>query len=476
MTTPTKNEGLPELVARWRAEARDMIEIHGCDNTFVCVADAREKMADELEAALTREAPHEVPPDAVQLKKRALLAPLPTKKDGEDAIDRALADSLKAVMVLSTMLRTTNLQGFAVADEIAGSIVYAQNMRAALATPPEPQRQPDDKVPGCEDCAYNGRSLCDTHGQQRQAQEEDNFVSRWTKAIREMPMGGQPPHQDRGEDSEHVTTLRELLANEFADLPDEGPRFTAERAAIEAAIAALTEPQRQARGEVAGELPSFSEIFKRGCHSPNQKYTVPTQLAHQDRGEITEAMVKAAHQRWIDASTNEPMPDTIRAVITAALTKTKQQGPGEALSHEDADRLMIAYDNAVGDLYADEETGWNQDNCRHWMRRRIARLRALVLRKLTATAPQVEAKQQAPTAVPDEQTSCPNCGSTDLTWEPHMRNNSGVVDGRLRMHDVSCLFVLGCNHCSETVRVINTDTVSVMLAATPAASEGDGNG
>lgn len=62
-------------------------------------------------------------------------APLPTVADAEAAIDIALCDALKAVNVLATMLRKTNLQGFAVADEIAGSIIYAQKMRVALAKP-----------------------------------------------------------------------------------------------------------------------------------------------------------------------------------------------------------------------------------------------------------------------------------------------------------------------------------------------------
>lgn len=65
-------------------------------------------------------------------------APLPTIADAEASINGALSDALKAVNVLSTMLRKANLQGFAVADEIAGSIVHAQKMRSALAAQPAP--------------------------------------------------------------------------------------------------------------------------------------------------------------------------------------------------------------------------------------------------------------------------------------------------------------------------------------------------
>lgn len=60
---------------------------------------------------------------------------------------------------------------------------------------------------------------------------------------------------------------------------------------------------------------------------------------------------------------------------------------------------------------------------------------------------------------------CKSCGSEKLTWFPSMRNTSGVQDGRLRMHDVTCDFVLGCDECSDTVTVMNADTVAMVLTA-----------
>lgn len=53
----------------------------------------------------------------------------------------------------------------------------------------------------------------------------------------------------------------------------------------------------------------------------------------------------------------------------------------------DAEDLLSAYDSAVSDLRSDEETGWNEGNCRPAMERRIRRLRTLVLRRLTTTEP-----------------------------------------------------------------------------------------
>lgn len=76
------------------------------------------------------------PAPGVGGKLPSMEAPMPTIADAEASIDGALADALKAVNVLSTMLQKVNLPGFAVADEIAGSIVHAQKMRTALSTRP----------------------------------------------------------------------------------------------------------------------------------------------------------------------------------------------------------------------------------------------------------------------------------------------------------------------------------------------------
>ena len=67
---------------------------------------------------------------------------------------------------------------------------------------------------------------------------------------------------------------------------------------------------------------------------------------------------------------------------------------------------------------------------------------------------------------------CPQCGSESLSWEPIYTNKSGVPDGRLRVHDVGCVFALGCNECSETVRVVGADAAAIALAQQPAAPEG----
>ena len=57
-------------------------------------------------------------------------------------------------------------------------------------------------------------------------------------------------------------------------------------------------------------------------------------------------------------------------------------------------------------------------------------------------------------------TECRECGSEKLSWTPTMRPNSSVQDGRLRLHDVSCVFVLGCLFCSETLAVVPADAIA----------------
>ena len=55
---------------------------------------------------------------------------------------------------------------------------------------------------------------------------------------------------------------------------------------------------------------------------------------------------------------------------------------------------------------------------------------------------------------------CKECGSADLFWFTSMRNTGGALDGRLRMHEVACDFVLGCSECSETLEVVSADKIA----------------
>lgn len=58
---------------------------------------------------------------------------------------------------------------------------------------------------------------------------------------------------------------------------------------------------------------------------------------------------------------------------------------------------------------------------------------------------------------------CKECKSTDIGWQTYYTSSGGVPDGRLRLSEVQCQFVLGCNYCSETLLVLTGDRVAGIL-------------
>ncbi|EOC0210443.1 hypothetical protein ACI0YR_003930 [Cronobacter dublinensis] len=76
-----------------------------------------------------------------------------------------------------------------------------------------------------------------------------------------------------------------------------------------------------------------------------------------------------------------------------------------------------------------------------------------------------------PVAVPGHAESCPECGSKSLTWDVTITTTSAVVQGRLRTSDVTGLFFLGCDECSETVSTVRMDDVAAFLNACRAAPQ-----
>lgn len=52
---------------------------------------------------------------------------------------------------------------------------------------------------------------------------------------------------------------------------------------------------------------------------------------------------------------------------------------------------------------------------------------------------------------------CPACDEPELGWFCHLENTSGVVDGRLRMHEVRPTMVQGCGCCGHTVRSLTIE-------------------
>lgn len=58
---------------------------------------------------------------------------------------------------------------------------------------------------------------------------------------------------------------------------------------------------------------------------------------------------------------------------------------------------------------------------------------------------------------------CSNCGSDDLFIDYRIVNESDVPDGKLRVSDVSVIYFLGCNYCSETLDVVNSEQMMGLI-------------
>ena len=71
---------------------------------------------------------------------------------------------------------------------------------------------------------------------------------------------------------------------------------------------------------------------------------------------------------------------------------------------------------------------------------------------------------------------CKDCGSSDLFWFAHNTVPNGIQQNRLNTHDVECLFFLGCNHCSATLKQVSADRIAEKItAALKPAAEGEGS-
>lgn len=59
-----------------------------------------------------------------------------------------------------------------------------------------------------------------------------------------------------------------------------------------------------------------------------------------------------------------------------------------------------------------------------------------------------------------EETGCPNCDGDRFSWSLSTRlSSSAPLDGQLNSHDVIPILVLGCDDCSETIRIVEGDQI-----------------
>ncbi len=69
-----------------------------------------------------------------------------------------------------------------------------------------------------------------------------------------------------------------------------------------------------------------------------------------------------------------------------------------------------------------------------------------------------EAVAKVLASLPEPAPRCPECDTLGLRWFLHLGKRTQVGDGRLSVHDVGINFVLGCEECSATVRVVDVNS------------------
>lgn len=58
---------------------------------------------------------------------------------------------------------------------------------------------------------------------------------------------------------------------------------------------------------------------------------------------------------------------------------------------------------------------------------------------------------------------CPNCGGTTHRWFVSCRGPNDVQDGRIRLSEISAIAYLGCEECSETLKIIDSEEIEERL-------------
>lgn len=91
-----------------------------------------------------------------------IVAPMPTTDDVTNSVKSTIKDSIKAVVVLSTMLRKLDLQGYAVADELLGNLQVAYAMADHLPKAAHIESLTREKADALEHVAKIERALNDS--------------------------------------------------------------------------------------------------------------------------------------------------------------------------------------------------------------------------------------------------------------------------------------------------------------------------
>lgn len=62
-------------------------------------------------------------------------------------------------------------------------------------------------------------------------------------------------------------------------------------------------------------------------------------------------------------------------------------------------------------------------------------------------------------------THCKECGSGEVSWQTSNVLCRDIPQGRLNSIDVECVFVLGCDECSETLATVSADKLASLMNA-----------
>lgn len=133
---------------------------------------------------------------------------------------------------------------------------------------------------------------------------------------------------------------------------------------------------------------------------------------------------------------------------------------GNLIDAEDFDRVTAERDAALYEI-AGLKDGAHTDGM---LRVRYGKEIDALQQRLTAADERVGVLEGALVATtPSKVCKCRECGGTSLTWYSHIKSNSGVDEGRLRTGEMSCVFFLGCDDCSETLAWMDADKIAAGL-------------
>lgn len=127
---------------------------------------------------------------------------------------------------------------------------------------------------------------------------------------------------------------------------------------------------------------------------------------------------------------------------------------GHWVKSEDFDRRQAEYASLLGE-HEDLLEKFNKLNAENLS----------LQQRLTVQDQRVDDQKQRIASIVGKTTQCKACGSDALFWFAHIKNHSTVQHNRLNTNDVTCLLVLGCADCSETLMTVSADKLAERMTA-----------